>query len=121
MTNDEQINHRQTPEGLRPQTDISKWLWLAPAIVLLIAILPLPYVYYVGMRWIVAGAAGYLAWQEFSQNGQKANSYVWVFGVIALVFNPIMPIHLFKVLWIAINLASTAVFLGHYRLCQQGS
>lgn len=108
---------RITPEGLRPETDISKWVWFLPAAVLLVAILPLPYVYYIGMRWIVAAAAAFLAWKEYTLNDNAPNSYVWAFGFIALLFNPLIPVHLFKLLWIIINVATAAIFVGHYKLC----
>ncbi|MFT6605843.1 MAG: hypothetical protein ACJA2X_001019 [Halocynthiibacter sp.] len=107
------------PIGLRPEIDISKWLWLAPAIMLLVAVLPLPYVYYIALRWIVAGAAGFIAWKEFALNNNAANSYVWIFAAIALVFNPIFPVHLFRLAWIAIGLFSAAAFIGHYKLRQE--
>lgn len=116
MTDSEQDQSNETPIGLRPNADISKWLWIVPAILLLVAILPLPYIYYMAMRWIVAGAAAFIAWKEFELNNKAANSYVWIFAALALVFNPIVPIHLFKLAWIAINLFSAAAFIGHYRL-----
>ena len=110
-----------TSKSLRPDEDISKWVWLVPAIALLVAILPLPYSYYMGLRWVVAGAAAYIGWKEYNLNRNAPNSYVWIFGAISIVFNPIVPIHLFKSAWIVINLITAAAFLGHYRLRTQNN
>ena len=94
----------------------SKWVWFVPAIALCIAILPLPYTYYMGLRWLVAVAAAFIAWKEYDLGGRRTNSYAIIFGVIALLYNPVLPIHLFKLLWVVLNLITAATFVGHYRL-----
>lgn len=112
---------RATPKGLRPGVDVPKWLWLAPAIALLIAILPLPYGYYTLLRVGVTAAATFLAWREYEGHGRRANSYVWIFGAVALLYNPILPVHLSKLIWIPLNLVTAATFAGHYKLRQAQS
>lgn len=109
-------NTQPTPAGLRPGTDLSKWIWFVPAIAVVVAVLPLPYGFYMGLRWLVAAAAAFLAWKEYALNGKRANSYTWIFGAMALLYNPIIPIHLFKLLWVVLNLITAAAFVGHYRL-----
>lgn len=110
-----------TPNGLRPGLDASKWVWFVPSFALCLAILPLPYTYYMGLRWLIAVAAAFVAWKEYELGGKRANSYVVIFGVISLLYNPILPIHLFKLLWVVLNLLTAAAFMGHYRLRQKGS
>jgi len=116
MNNDNLNGAASKPEEVQPMTAIPKWVWLAPAAALAVAILPLYYDYYIFLRWLVAGTATYLAWKEYELNGMMANSYVWIFGVVALLFNPVIPVHLFKALWVLLDLLTIAVFLGHYRL-----
>jgi hypothetical protein len=74
-------------------------------VALLIAMLPLPYGYYELLRLVTCGlgvwcAAG--AWHE----GQKVVAGTW--GLLALIYNPIAPIHLDRDTWTFINLASAA-------------
>lgn len=107
------------PAGLSVDFDFPKWVWLAPVVVLVIAVLPLPYSYYIGLRWFVTGVALFLAWKEYERHN-SANSYMWIFGAIAILYNPIIPVHFFKGLWVILNLGTAAVFLGHYRLRSQG-
>ena len=99
---------------------LSKWVWLVPSAVLAIAILPLPYAYYVALRWVVAGAALLLAWVEYEPNSDKHKTYVWLFAGFAILYNPILPVHLFKFAWVVINLFTAAAFLGHFKLRARG-
>ncbi len=85
-------------------------LWLLPAIMLLIAILPLPYGYYTFLRIVVCITAGIIAFKVHS----KTNSLgFWVvsFALIALLFNPIIPVFLTRELWFFINLAVAGLFV----------
>ncbi len=116
MRNPEYDPYRSTPDGLVPGRDISVWLWWVPAIALLVAILPLPYGYYMLLRVVVCAAAGFIAWKEYDLNGKRSNSYSWIFGVIAALFNPLIPAHLFKLLWVVINIITALTFIGHFRL-----
>jgi hypothetical protein len=106
----------ETPLGLRPDTDIPKWVWIAPAIAVLVAILPLPYFYYIVLRWGVCGAAAFIAWKEFDLNKPSPNLCVWIFGVLAILYNPIIPVHSVKVFWVFVNLATAGAFYWHYKL-----
>ncbi|MBK1634365.1 DUF6804 family protein [Rhodovulum adriaticum] len=108
--------YRPTPRGLRPGADLSEWIWFVPAGALVLAILPLPYVYYMGLRWLVAGTSIFLAWKEYDLHGRSANSYCWIFGAITVLFNPILPVFLPKLAWVVIDLVVAATFIGHYRL-----
>lgn len=111
----ERCNTQPTPAGFRPGSDFSKWIWFVPSIALVVAVLPLPYSFYMGLRWLIAAAATFFAWKEYELNGKRANSYTFIFGAMALLYNPIIPVHLFKLLWVVLNLITAAVFLGHYR------
>jgi CDP-diglyceride synthetase len=110
--------YRPTPSGLRPGIDLPVLLWIIPAAALVLAVLPMPYTYYMGMRWVVAGAAAFLAWKEYELGGRRANSYALIFGAFALLFNPILPIQLPRGLWVIFNVLACLVFVGHLRLRQ---
>ena len=75
-----------------------RWPALAVAVLLLLAILPLPYGYYTLLRLVVTVAAVRLAYREYGRSA-GVTAFVVVFAGIALLFNPIVPVHLPKEWW----------------------
>jgi hypothetical protein len=60
------------------------------------ALLTLPFVYYQLMNWAVAGGAIMVAWQAYKRSDLY---FTWLFALVAVVFNPIAPIHLSAFAW----------------------
>jgi len=69
-----------------------------------------PYGYYQFLRWVVMLAGLVCAYQAHKEN---KTMWVWIMGIIAVVFNPIAPIYLDKVLWSIIDIV-VAVFMFSY-------
>ena len=47
-------------------------------------------------------------------SGQNDTTLVWIFGFFAVLYNPIIPIHLgAKGLWIAVNIITAGVFFAN--------
>ena len=67
-----------------------------------------PYGYFVLLRWVITGAALYNIWVAY--NLQKMG-WVWIMGGIALLFNPIVPLHLDKSIWQVLDLVAASIFL----------
>ena len=67
-----------------------------------------PYNYYTLLRWIVCGSAGYFLCMAYEQ--RKA-PWVWIFGGMAILFNPIIPVHLSKSTWAPIDVISGGIIL----------
>lgn len=109
---------RATPVAAQSYRNVPGLVWWGPAIALLVAILPLGYGYYTPLRVVVCAAATFLAWKEYVGNSQQANAYVWIFGGIALLYNPLLPIHLSKLIWTVINIITADIFLGHHKRCR---
>ncbi|QHI68589.1 DUF6804 family protein [Tichowtungia aerotolerans] len=94
----------------------TKCLWLPQAIIcvlLLWALFPNPYGYYILLRWIVCPCFIFTAAQLFTHGSKK---WAWAAVAIALMFNPLIPIHLPKELWrlldvVGIGFAVWSVFL----------
>ena len=83
--------------------------WIAPLAAMGIGLLPMPYGYYFLSRLVVFVCAIYFAMQL---NDQSDTTWVWIFGFLALLYNPFIPIHLrSKGLWIIVNIATVALFL----------
>lgn len=78
------------------------------AIMLLLALAPWPYGYYQLLRFVVCGAAGYVA--VIAYNWQKMWA-VWLFGLVAVLFNPLIPIHLTRELWQPIDVICGILFV----------
>ena len=67
-----------------------------------------PYGYYILLRWVVCGSSAYIA---FVANGVERRGWMWGMGFIALLFNPLVPVHLDKATWTLIDLAVAVVFV----------
>jgi hypothetical protein len=67
-----------------------------------------PYGYYQLLRLVVCGVAVYITVLAHQWNRTWA---IWMFGFIALLFNPIAVVHLDKDLWKAIDLVIAIIFL----------
>jgi len=86
----------------------NKVFWLTPIIVLAIGILPMPIGYYTLSRLVVCAAAIYFALNFYKK---KDNTNLWIFGFIAVLYNPIIPVYLYeKAIWIVINLITIFLF-----------
>lgn len=78
-------------------------LWIM-GIALVIAMIPtVPYGYYPAMRWVVCGAC---AWTALDAHRKGLESWVWCWGVMAGIYNPVFPVHANREIWTAINLAT---------------
>lgn len=80
---------------------------LVAALFLLGALGRWPYGYYVLLRWVVCAAAAYIAFQAHNSN---RSGFVWAFGVVAVLFNPLSPIYLNREIWQVIDLLVAALF-----------
>ena len=67
-----------------------------------------PYGYYIILRWVVFGTALFILWTAYKL---KRNTWIWIMGAIALLFNPIAPIHLNKETWVIIDFIVAGIFL----------
>ena len=73
-----------------------------------IGFLPMPYGYYNLSRLVVSGCAIYFAYQLFQK---EEKTFVWVFGFLAVLYNPIIPVYLYeKEIWMVINIITGIVF-----------
>jgi uncharacterized membrane protein len=68
----------------------------------------LPYGYFTLLRFVVCAIGAYLAYKTYEYN--KESLWVWAFGGIAVLFNPIIPIYFQRETWAIIDLI-VGVFL----------
>jgi hypothetical protein len=75
---------------------------------LLLALLRHPYSYYILLRWIVCGTAAY---GTFTSIELEKSSWAWGLGIIALLFNPIIPVYLSREIWAPVDVATALIFV----------
>jgi len=101
--------------------EVSPFVWAIPAVMLVVASAPLPYSYYTLLRIVVCGTAAYLAWKQYEQDGRIA-AWTAVLGVLAALFNPLIPVYLSREIWFFIDLGSAALLGAHYyRVARPGA
>ena len=75
---------------------------------LIIAITPMPYGYYQFLRIVITIVAGISAYNSFLA---KQKTWFYIFIPILILYNPILPIHLDKEIWLPLNLLTFMIFL----------
>jgi len=75
---------------------------------LILALADWPYGYYVLLRLFVCGTTGYLACIEFNRERQ---GWTWILGFIALIFNPLFPLHFDREVWSIIDLGVAVILI----------
>lgn len=76
---------------------------------LFIGVAHLPYGYYTFLRLVACAAFAFAAFIAYDR---KNNVLPWIYGLVALVFNPFIPVHFQKEVWIAIDLAAGILLLS---------
>ena len=83
------------------------WFRVITIIFLLGALADNPYSYYQFLRWIILGIGAYSAYLAYN-SGRK----IWtgIFGIITLVFNPIIPFYFQRDIWQSIDVIVAIIF-----------
>lgn len=90
----------------------TKSIWIPQVIVALMLLWALnpenPYGYYILLRWVCCAIFAFLTIQAFSQEKQ---AWAWTLGITAVVYNPIIRIHLTREIWSVINVVTIIIAL----------
>ena len=93
---------------MKQKTQAITTLKVITVFLLLFALADNSYGYYQILRWVVCGVAGYSAYLEY----QKIHYlWTWVFGIIAVLFNPLSTIHLNKDIWVVLNIITAGILI----------
>jgi hypothetical protein len=97
---------------------LPRLVWIVPAILLAIAVSRLPYGYYTFVRIVTCGAAALIAFVAFKE---RAPNQFWTapLALMALLFNPLIPIHLDRATWFYLDLGASVVFIAHLFFVRQ--
>ena len=86
-------------------------LLLIPAAMLLLAMADMPSGYYVFMRIVVCLACAVVAYGSYKRE-DSLNSSAILFGLMAILFNPIIPVYLYdREIWMPIDIIGAIVFV----------
>ena len=86
------------------------------SVMLLVAAAPLPYGYYTLLRLV---ATIVFVWAAYVAYQRKKNGLPYAYGILALLFNPIIPIYLDKTLWAIMDIAAGILLLVTLRHIKQ--
>lgn len=78
------------------------------ALLLFIAAAPMPYGFYTFIRIVVCGCAGVMCYQLWDAGYRGA--WLWMWGMVAILFNPVAVIHMTKEVWIAMDTIAGFLF-----------
>ncbi|MBU4580137.1 hypothetical protein KKB43_03920 [Patescibacteria group bacterium] len=59
-----------------------------------------PYGFFTLLRFVVFASSAYVAWMAYEAKKEK---WVWIFGFLAVLFNPFIVIHLDREIWSVID------------------
>lgn len=99
---------------MKEENKVKFYIW--PAIIgiifLLLSFFDWPYSFYTILRIVVTIVAIYYAYYLY-ETFQKTGFWFWLLVVIAILFNPIIPVHLYdKSIWSVIDVVVAIFFLG---------
>lgn len=86
-----------------------KAIFIIPAVMMAVAVLPMPYGYYQFLRLVTVVAAGWIAAYFWSENRLAWASSI---GCVALLFNPVFRISLDREMWAPLNIIAAALLLA---------
>lgn len=84
---------------------------LVAALMLCVAIIPtLPYGFYALLRLVVCGASAYAAFKLKDSPILSGNFIPLI--IMVVLFNPFVPVHLTRLIWLVVDLAGAVYFLA---------
>jgi len=87
--------------------NLSPAVYYVPAVLLLLALAPLPYGFYTLLRLVVTICAVVIAYHHWQSGGKGV---AIAMGFIALLFNPLIPVYLTREIWAPIDLGLAVLF-----------
>ena len=66
------------------------------------------YGFFTLLRVVVSGTTAFLSWKAYATNQE---GWVWVFGALAVTFNPILPLALGRDIWVLTDLLAIGILI----------
>jgi len=98
---------------MRTNQNQTKPLWaFIPAILLMLAMGAMPDAYYQFAHIVVCGCALMMLGNNY-RDFHRLNIWGYCFILIAVLFNPIMPYHFDRIMWVCMDMISASCFIGY--------
>lgn len=95
------------------------FIWIIPIIYLIVTLsIPMPYYCYQLLKWVVCVISSimcFIIWDNHLIHPKRDRlkfETIFIFGAIAVLYNPIAPVHFTKEVWIYINSFTLSIFLA---------
>ena len=99
---------RMSTSGLTGRRKTSVWPAIASIVLLIVAVFGRwSYSFYVFMRFVACGSGAYFA---VGAHRDKSQFWTWVMGALAVLFNPIVPVHMSRHDWQRLDVVGAFVF-----------
>ena len=86
-----------------------KVIWYVSAGLLFLGAVSMPSGYYELLRWVICAAAAFATYTNYSID---KSTWAISFGVVALIFNPFVPLYLYdKFAWMVIDISAGLMFV----------
>jgi hypothetical protein len=100
----------------QPEQIVPTWVLLGAAAFAFVAMSDIPYGYYRLLRWVTCAVAIASAIQL---HRSSHHSWVWALGGLAVLFNPIIPIHFERETWMIFDAVAGCLFLAVFFLARK--
>jgi hypothetical protein len=97
--------------GIRDCANFPRLVWVVPVILLVGGTSPLPDGYHTFTRMVTCGVAAAIALSGFRD--RPVSQWAVPFALVAVLFNPFIPIHLPRQTWVYLDLGAAAMFAAH--------
>ena len=89
--------------------------------ILIITIFPWEYGIYMFGKLVVFIIAIYYCYYNYQKGREKQNKYFWYFLIALILYNPILPMHLFyRTLWIIMDIILIILFIKYIKDLNSG-
>ena len=88
--------------------------FLFPGVLLIVApLISFPYGFYIFLRLIVTITAAYIIFDTY-KNFKGINETIIIFSIIAILYNPIIPVHFTREIWLPINFVTAGIYFFNF-------
>lgn len=96
---------------------IKNWPLKLAILILFLTIFPLDYGFYYFGKFVVCAVAIYYCHENYKKEAKEQSKIFWYFLGISILYNPIIPIHLFfRTAWIFIDIVLIIFFLKYLKV-----
>lgn len=96
------------------RNNLLRLVWVIPPLLLILNTLGIGPFKSEWLLVLVFCAAGSLAWMSYQLNHESVSVFSVLFGLVCLVTNPLVPIHLSRNSWMLIDIGVAVIFATHF-------